>query len=224
MSITVMPPLQRWRYKFLMKQKIVTVKLSQRRWNPATQNNLSVMWCDTHCNQWQNEDSSTWILCQRVIPCWNSYSTLHNVDECVTFALNVGFQDFAAVIVQMMVIFWVSQHVLQTFFGNVLPSSSGWLNLVWDNIMDIPSASTWPRSITLKMEAVQSSNNMGIILYYRVLQPKKKKQPYMNFCFLDSCLNQADKPSCFSDLQQVIFCSRNNKFITVHICNAWWCM
>jgi hypothetical protein len=38
-----MPPLQRWRYKFLMKQKIVTVKLSQRRWNPATQNNLSVM-------------------------------------------------------------------------------------------------------------------------------------------------------------------------------------
>jgi len=42
MRISVMPSLQRWKYKFLMKQKIVTVKLLER-WNPATQNNLNVM-------------------------------------------------------------------------------------------------------------------------------------------------------------------------------------
>jgi hypothetical protein len=65
------------------------------------------------------------------------------------------------------------------------------------------------------MEAVHSSNNVGINLYYRVLQPEK--QPYLNFHSLDMCLNQADKPSCFSNLPQVTFCSRNNKFITVHI-------
>jgi len=44
MRISVMPSLQRWRYKFLMKQKIVTVKLLER-WDPATQNNLNVMCC-----------------------------------------------------------------------------------------------------------------------------------------------------------------------------------
>jgi hypothetical protein len=47
MRITVMPPLWRWTYRFPKRQKAVMVKFSQRRWNPATMNNLRIL---TECD------------------------------------------------------------------------------------------------------------------------------------------------------------------------------
>jgi len=50
------------------------------------------MMCLPECDQWQNEDSITQILCQS----HPMLDTLHKVDECDTLAFNVGFQVFAA--------------------------------------------------------------------------------------------------------------------------------
>jgi len=64
-----MPSLQRWRYKFLMKQKIVTVTLLER-WNPATQNNLIVIryvFQDVISGRMK---TAVHKFCARVIPCW----------------------------------------------------------------------------------------------------------------------------------------------------------